>query len=53
MNNYALRCASKNGYYKTVKLLLKYGADVHAINDYALQKAFENGHDKITKLLRS
>jgi ankyrin repeat protein len=38
-DNYALQCASNNDHTETVKVLLDYGADVHAYDNYALKKA--------------
>ncbi|MCA1980083.1 MAG: ankyrin repeat domain-containing protein, partial [Calditerrivibrio sp.] len=50
-SDFAIRWASKNGYYEVVKLLLEYGADVHAGNDFALIYAAGHGHYEVVKLL--
>ena len=47
----ALCWAVKNNNAKTVKLLIKAGADVTACNNYAIRFASENGHTEVVKLL--
>ena len=51
-NNYAIRSASRNGYYKIVKLLLKDPRiNPSAKNNYAIKWALENGHTKVVRIL--
>ena len=50
-NDRALRWASNNGYTEMVRLLLRTGADVHALNDQALRYASEKGHVEVVRIL--
>jgi len=43
--------AAEDGYFDVVKILLKYGANVHTKNDKALLKAIKYNHLDIVKLL--
>ncbi|KAJ3089023.1 hypothetical protein HK102_007384 [Quaeritorhiza haematococci] len=49
--DYALRWASVRGHLSTVRLLLRYGADVHALNDFALRNAVKMGHLEVARTL--
>jgi ankyrin repeat protein len=43
--------ASENGHADVVRLLLKYGANVHANDEVTLVVASENGHADVVRLL--
>lgn len=52
-DNYAVRCAAKNGHLEIVKYLHENGADITADDNYAVKWAARNGYLEVVKYLQA